>query len=105
MPREGELTYYEAIGEAARRHALAKPFSDDGRGLLLMQIGAVLRLLPLPPARVLECGCGTGWLSLLLQKCGYRVVGVDVSPGAIELCRSNAPFRGLEPPSFQVADA
>jgi SAM-dependent methyltransferase len=104
MPRAGELTYYEAIGEAGRRHALDKPYSDETRGLMLMQIGAILQLLPPPPARILECGCGTGWLSIMLKKYGYDVVGVDVSPGAIELCHSNTVFEGLEPPEFLVAD-
>jgi SAM-dependent methyltransferase len=105
MPRDGELTYYHVIGEAGRRHAMAKPFSDDTRGLMLMQVGAVLDLLPLPPARVLECGCGTGWLSGILQRCGYRVVGADVSPYAIELCRAAPVFDDLPRPEFVVADS
>jgi SAM-dependent methyltransferase len=105
MPRDGELTYYEAIGEAGRRHALDKPFSNLDRGAQFMQIGAILQLLPPPPARVLECGCGTGWLSWLLQKCGYRVVGVDVSPLAIDLSRTNELYHLAEGPTFLVADA
>src|SRR3954447_25572630 len=105
MPREGELTYYQAIGAAGRAHALNKPFSDDQAGLMLMQVGAVLELLPPPPARVLECGCGTGWLSQILQKCGYEVTGADVSPLAIDLARGRPLFRGVEPPQFLVADA
>src|SRR5947208_2228216 len=105
MPRDGELTYYQAIGEVGRRHALAKPFSDDARGLMLMQVGAVLDLLPAPPARVLECGCGTGWLSNILQRCGYQVVGTDVSPYAIELCRSTPVPDGFPQPEFLVADS
>jgi SAM-dependent methyltransferase len=105
MPRHGELTYYQAIGEEGVRHALAKPFSDSGRGLHLMQVGAVLDLLPPVPARVLECGCGTGWLSQIIQKCGYDVVGADVSPHAIELARANPVYNGLTPPEFVVADS
>jgi SAM-dependent methyltransferase len=105
MPRSGELTYYDAIGEAGRRHSLAKPYSDENCGAQFMQIGAILQLLPPVPARVLECGCGTGWLSVLLQKCGYQVVGVDVSPTAIDLCRSVAMGEDREPPCFLVADS
>jgi SAM-dependent methyltransferase len=105
MPRDGELTYYDAIGEAGRRHAMAKPFSDESRGLMLMQVGAVLDLLPPPPARVLECGCGTGWLSTILQRCGYSVVGADVSPYAIELCQHSAVGSDGPPPEFVVADS
>jgi 2-polyprenyl-3-methyl-5-hydroxy-6-metoxy-1,4-benzoquinol methylase len=104
MPRSGELTYYDVIGEAGRRHALGKPFTDPARGTLLMQVGAVLQLLPPPPARILDCGCGTGWLSLLLHRSGYEVVGVDVSPSAIDLSRSLDTVPDREPPSFVVAD-
>ncbi|MFH0953641.1 MAG: methyltransferase domain-containing protein [Verrucomicrobiota bacterium] len=41
--------------------------------------------------RVLDIGCGAGRHSLYLQKNGFRVTGIDVSPLAIEVCRS----RGL----------
>jgi SAM-dependent methyltransferase len=108
MPRSGELTYYQQIGEEGRRHAATKPFSDRFRGPQLMQVGAVLDLLPPPPARVLECGCGTGWLSTMIQRCGYHVVGVDVSEYAIGMCRASAvfegPFADVSPPTFLVAD-
>jgi SAM-dependent methyltransferase len=104
MPRAGELTYYDAIGECGRLFALNKPFSQTECGLQLMQVGAILELLPPPPARVLDCGCGTGWLSYFLQKRGYDVVGIDVAPRAIELALTHTFFHDLEPPDFQVAD-
>src|SRR4051812_11781452 len=34
-------------------------------------------LLPEPPARVLEAGCGRGALAVALQDLGYKVTGVD----------------------------
>jgi ubiquinone/menaquinone biosynthesis C-methylase UbiE len=105
MPREGELTYYEAVGEAGRLHAINKPFSDPERGPLLMQVGAIVSLLPPPPARVLECGCGPGWLCQLLQKCGFDVTGIDVSPDAIHLAVEHPLFPDAAQPTFQVADA
>jgi SAM-dependent methyltransferase len=104
MPRAGELTYYERIGEAGRQHALAKPFSDDDCGLYLLRAGALFSLLPPPPARVQECGCGTGWLAHFLARRGYRVVGMDVSPDAIRLGRANPPFREGPTPELVVAD-
>jgi SAM-dependent methyltransferase len=42
--------------------------------------------------RVLDVGCGAGRHALHLQDRGRDVVGIDVSPGAIEVCRG----RGLD---------
>jgi SAM-dependent methyltransferase len=104
-PRPGELTYYERIGETGRRHAVAKPFSDDACGLYLLRAGALFSLLPPPPARVLDCGCGTGWLSYFLARRGYDVVGTDVSSEAIALAQANPMFRDGLAPRFLVADS
>ena len=37
--------------------------------------------------RVLDVGCGGGRVCLHLQERALDVVGIDVSPGAIEVCR------------------
>jgi SAM-dependent methyltransferase len=37
--------------------------------------------------RVLDVGCGAGRVCLHLQQRGQDVVGIDVSPGAVEVCR------------------
>jgi len=42
--------------------------------------------------RVLDVGCGAGRHSLYLQKKGFAVLGIDVSPLAIKVCR----LRGLK---------
>ena len=105
MPRAGELSYYERIGEAGRQHSLGKPFSDDECGLYLMRAGALFGLLPPPPARVLDCGCGTGWLAYFLAQRGYDVVAVDVAPDAVALAQAHPLFRGDRSPRFLVADS
>lgn len=53
---------------------------------------------------VLDVGCGTGENALLVASRGRRVLGVDVSPLAIERARAKARERGLAVP-FLVADA
>jgi SAM-dependent methyltransferase len=58
--------------------------------------GTLRRLLPGPPARVLDAGAGTGFLSLLLAAQGYRVTAMDISPGMLGKLRSKAARQGLE---------
>jgi SAM-dependent methyltransferase len=38
--------------------------------------------------RVVDVGCGAGRIALYLQGKGHPVVGIDNSPGAIEVCRA-----------------
>jgi cyclopropane fatty-acyl-phospholipid synthase-like methyltransferase len=54
--------------------------------------------------RVLDAGCGSGEHALLAAARGADVVGVDVSPRAIERARRKAGERGLTV-RFEVADA
>ena len=37
--------------------------------------------------RALDVGCGAGRVCLHLQERGLQVIGIDVSPGAVEVCR------------------
>jgi SAM-dependent methyltransferase len=56
---------------------------------------AVARLLPPPPARVLDCGAGTGFLSLIAARQGHKVTALDLSPGMLERLRLKATEEGL----------
>lgn len=84
MSKAGEIRYLDALGEAGRRHASGKPFSDPNCDVAFARLGQVFSLLPQPPARVLDLGCGTGWTSAMLARRGFDVVGVDISPDMIE---------------------
>src|SRR3989338_11364611 len=35
--------------------------------------------------KVLDLGCGSGWLSIFISKYGFDVTGIDAAKGAIEL--------------------
>lgn len=95
MPKAGELTYLANIGEGGREHSLEKPFSDSACGIALASIGLIMTLLPPPPARILDLGCGGGWTSVFFAKRGYEVVGQDIAPDMIELARENCERHGL----------
>jgi SAM-dependent methyltransferase len=70
-----------------------------------MEVGAVFMLLPPPPSRVLECGCGPGWLTYFLAKSGYDVVGQDVNGQAVELAKKRALFQTTPcKPDFIICD-
>ena len=80
-----------------------------------MDVAAVYRKLraldpgPDAPARVLDLGCGTGWLArMLAAEPRYRranIVGYDLSPNAIRIARERAAVEGLGARTeFHVAD-
>jgi ubiquinone/menaquinone biosynthesis C-methylase UbiE len=62
------------------------------------------RLVGRAPQRVLDVGCGTGFLALRLAELGHIVSGVDLSGQMIEQARGNAEQAALEI-EFRVGDA
>jgi SAM-dependent methyltransferase len=57
---------------------------------------AVKRLLPPPPARVLDVGAGTGFLSLTLARLGHDVTALDISREMLARLRAAAEAESLE---------
>ncbi len=53
------------------------------------------QLLPPPPARILDCGSGTGFLSLLAARDGHQVTALDLSPAMLECLTEAAAAQGL----------
>lgn len=53
---------------------------------------------------VLDAGCGEAAVSMYLAERGVTTVGLDQSPTAIELARTEAARRGLRTAAFEVAD-
>lgn len=50
--------------------------------------GLLDRLLPSPPSRVADLGCGTGSLAILAADLGHVVDGIDFSEGMLEIARA-----------------
>jgi SAM-dependent methyltransferase len=57
---------------------------------------ALADLLPPAPGRVLDCGAGTGFLSLTAARLGHRVTALDLSPGMLQRLRAKAEAGGLD---------
>lgn len=78
-------------------HGLRSPATREAWTALLK------KWLPVP-ADVLDIGCGTGSLSVVMAGLGHNVTGIDFSPAMIEHARAKAEAAG-QPISFHVMDA
>jgi len=96
LSKLAEQNYLALIGEDAKAHTLGKPFSDPGCGSNLASIGTIMTLLPDPPARILDMGCGAGWTSVFFAKRGYEVVGQDIAQDMIDLANQNKAQHNLD---------
>jgi ubiquinone/menaquinone biosynthesis C-methylase UbiE len=103
-PKQGEREYFARIGPEGIAHSLGKPFSDEKCAANLANMAALFHLLDAPPQRVVDFGCGVGWLSMLLARRGYKVTGVDISPDAIAAARDRREAQQISHADFVVAD-
>ncbi len=85
MAKAGEKSYFNAIGDVGQNFSLNKPFSCDACDFMLADLAVLFHLLPVPPASILDLGCGTGWTSHFLARRGYDVTGQDISEEALAL--------------------
>jgi 2-polyprenyl-3-methyl-5-hydroxy-6-metoxy-1,4-benzoquinol methylase len=60
--------------------------------------------LPHAKADILDIGCGTGSLSVVLAGLGHRITGIDLSPSMIALAKAKAANHALQV-EFHVMDA
>lgn len=103
-PKKGEREYFARIGEDGIAHSLRKPFSEENCPVHLSNVDAIFHFMRPPPARVIEFGCGVGWLSSFFAQRGYEVLGIDISPDAIAAAKDAPLCRGLKNLQFQVGD-
>ena len=104
MSKESEINYLKKIGKKGIESAVNKPFSDEDCSTLLFQIGTILALLPPPPAKLLDLGCGTGWTSIFFAKTGYDVVGQDISKDMIHWANVKKRDESLKNLNFVCSD-
>src|SRR5437667_442173 len=87
----GHREYVERLPDGERLWLRTKPFSAPPNfelaaclrtfSHLVDHLGLGLR------AQVLDVGCGPGWMSEYLARCGYWVTGVDISEDMVEIAR------------------
>lgn len=71
-------------------HGLRDPEVHDAWRRLLAEH------VPPGPCDVVDLGCGTGSLAILLARQGYRVRGLDFSSRMVEIARAKAADSGVE---------
>lgn len=103
----GHLEYVSKIGPEGERWLRTKPFNAPPIYELprcLHTFAHIVERLNLPlRAQVLDVGCGPGWMSEYLARCGYWVTGIDVSPDMVRIARERVDAiegpvgEGIEP--------
>lgn len=79
-----------ATYDLAAQHRPRSPF------VMAAWTAALEGILPPPPARILDCGAGTGFLSLMAARLGHRVTALDLSAAMLEHLRGAAASEGLD---------
>lgn len=108
--KRGAQEYPRKLAPSDRHHLLTKPFynlahkhdrwtrdgpdADTHRHFCDFANLAVALALP-PGSRILDVGCGSGWLCEYFARFGYHVTGIDISADLIEMARerlAKVPF-------------
>jgi 2-polyprenyl-3-methyl-5-hydroxy-6-metoxy-1,4-benzoquinol methylase len=84
-------------------HLAADPSYGDMGDLAFnaVRVGRLLDLLgtraePAAPLRLLDAGCGTGWLTRTLASFGHQVDGIDSAEAAVAACRDQSRADGRD---------
>ncbi|MHB8170353.1 MAG: class I SAM-dependent methyltransferase [Thermincolia bacterium] len=92
----------EQRGNIYRAHIVEKPHPGTGKMLIPnLTEGAITKhyfnLHPLytNTKRIVEIGCGDGYWSVLLRKCGWEVIGIDPSFAALLLAKDKTIIEGM----------
>jgi SAM-dependent methyltransferase len=97
MSKQDEINYVQNMSKVLAvdqaevwRALLYKPWNESRAYRYFLDFGQILQLLPPPTARVLDLGVGPGWTSIFLARCGYTVLGLDISPDMVQIAAENA---------------
>jgi release factor glutamine methyltransferase len=97
----GETGFYNVVIKCDKRALIPRPETE----ILVQAVISNLRGIESPT--ILDIGTGSGNIAIALAKniAGSKVIGIDISSGAIALARTNAEFTGtVRSLNFVVAD-
>jgi 2-polyprenyl-3-methyl-5-hydroxy-6-metoxy-1,4-benzoquinol methylase len=104
--KQAEVDYPLVIGEEGRRWLRTKPFGNAPRetARMIIDFGYVVQLLDLQPGmRLVELGCGPGWMTRFAARHGVEAVGYDIAPDMIEIARQQTAAESVDA-TFEVGD-
>ena len=108
--KQGAIDYPEKLAPSDRYHLYTKPFYNlahkiarwSGEGLdedtqrHFTDFANIATALALPPgSRILDVGCGSGWLCEYFARFGYQMTGIDVSPELIRIAEERVRSLGF----------
>jgi SAM-dependent methyltransferase len=70
-------------------HGLRDPAVRSAWASLLSSV------LPAAPSSIVDIGCGTGSLAVLLAEAGHHLCGLDASPGMLQAAQRKAAMHGV----------
>lgn len=104
--QQGHRSYVQKLTPGGRLWLRTKPFYAPPTNelvLCLRTFSHIVEQLSLGlRAQVLDVGCGPGWMSEFLARCGYWVTGIDISEDMVEIAR--ARIEAIEGPIGEGID-
>src|SRR5205823_12193023 len=109
--KRAAIEYVDKLDAERRHYLLTKPFYNlankppkhNGEGMdaetfrHFCDFANMAVALALPPgSRILDVGCGSGWLSEYFARLGYIMHGIDISPELIEMARDRVARVGYD---------
>lgn len=85
--------FWQGFFDEHAPHYMQNPFTANTRA----EVEFLLDLIqPIPGARFLDVGCGTGRHAVLLAKAGFKITGIDLSEGMLIEARKAADEAKVE---------
>jgi len=87
--KEGEIKYVQNLNEEGVQWLFDKPFGlTDFTSVHLKDFSIMLTLLkPQKYDLILDIGCGSGWTTEFLARCGLNVIGLDIASSMLKIAK------------------
>lgn len=100
--KRGAIEYPFKIDREGYHYLYTKPFRPSGHDNEFVRyfhdFANFVKILNLPKnSKILDVGCGSGWVSEYFGRLGYDVVGIDIRPEMIEIAKKRLKAASILP--------